>query len=89
MSSSVLIVARLVQDASAAAEAYGPLMAGEVLPFSDPCAAPDWGVCRVCGQCLMLDDGVLPEHASDPDRTPAHEHIPEELRCRGEGYAPL
>jgi hypothetical protein len=64
-------------------------MTGDVLPFPDSCVDPDWGVCRVCGRCLMLVDGVLAAHVSDPDRTFDHRPIPEALRCRGEGYSPL
>jgi hypothetical protein len=64
-------------------------MAGDVLPHPHPCADPEWGLCRACGQCLMLDEGVLPEHASNPERAADHQPIPEELRCRGKGHPPL
>jgi len=65
-------------------------MSGDVLAFPGSDVGPEWGICRVCGQCLMLDDGVLLEHVSDPDRAVVgHHSIPEELRCRGEGHPPL
>jgi hypothetical protein len=85
----VLITALCGQDAGAQAGAHGPRMAGDVLPLPDRPAHPDWGICRVCGQCPMLDDGGLPEHVSDPERAFEHQPIPEELRCRGEGHPPL
>jgi hypothetical protein len=82
-------MALCVQDAEGEAGAYGPRMAGDVLPLPDRPADPDWGICRACGQCLLLDNGVLPEHVSDPDRGSNHQAIPEEMRCRGEGHPPL
>jgi hypothetical protein len=65
---------------TASLAAYRPRMA-------DGEPHPDWGICRVCGQCVMLDDGVLPEHISDPDRASGQQNIPD--RCRGEGHPPL
>jgi hypothetical protein len=65
-------------------------MSGDVLASPGSDVDPEWGICRVCGQCLMLDDGVLLDHVSDPDRAiVGHHSIPEELRCRGEGHPPL
>jgi hypothetical protein len=62
---------------------------GDVWPLPSSYADPDWGVCRVCGLCLMLDEGVLPEHSTEPDRAADHRSVPAELRCRGEGHPPL
>ena len=78
-----------VRAAGSRTGAYGAHMAGDVLPFPDSNAGLGWGICRACGQCLLLEDGVMPRHVSDPARAPERGPAPKELRCRGEGHPPI